>query len=179
MPKRSLRQSAPLTGRDEAIEAAISSLRRATGATFGRRRRAIAKRGMSPPQFFVIKMLAAGQASTTKQLAAVLGVTPANITGLIERLERDGFVARERDAKDRRVVRLTLTPKAQKGLSALGKAAHEAASKAFEGWTTKDIVRLQGMLERLAGDHPGWGGWGKGGFGPPWALRSGLKEGRR
>ncbi len=182
MPKTQRKAARPRDDRGEAIDAALASLRRAMGATFGRRRRAIADRGMSPPQFFVIKVLAAGQVSTPKDLAGALGVTPGNITGLIEKLERDGFVARERDAKDRRVVRLKLTAKAEKGLSALRTAAHAEAAKAFEGWSTKDIVRLQGFLERLGGDDPRcgpMGGWGKAGFGGPWAMGAPLREERR
>jgi MarR family 2-MHQ and catechol resistance regulon transcriptional repressor len=39
-------------------------------------------------------------------------VTRANITGLIDRMERDGLVVREADTKDRRVYRARLTAKA-------------------------------------------------------------------
>ena len=45
------------------------------------------------------------------EIAERLLVTGGNITGLIDRLERDGYVYRERDFDDRRVVRAKLTDK--------------------------------------------------------------------
>jgi DNA-binding MarR family transcriptional regulator len=44
-------------------------------------------------------------------LARRVGVSEKTTTGLIDRLERDGLVARERDARDRRVVHVRLTPR--------------------------------------------------------------------
>jgi MarR family 2-MHQ and catechol resistance regulon transcriptional repressor len=39
-------------------------------------------------------------------------VSRANITGLVDRLERDGLVVRVVDPKDRRVIRAQITPRA-------------------------------------------------------------------
>lgn len=152
------------------------------GATFGRMRFAVADRGVSPPQFFVLKILSSGRASTPKEVADALGVTPGNITGLIRKLERHGFVTRSRDAKDRRVVRLKVTAKARLGLEAVSKAARKAAGEAFDDWSLDEIVRLQAMLERLAGDYappdgPGrCGPWGGGPWGARWARHGGFRE---
>jgi DNA-binding MarR family transcriptional regulator len=44
------------------------------------------------------------------ELARRVWVTEKTVTGLVDRLERDGYLARERDATDRRVVRVRLTP---------------------------------------------------------------------
>lgn len=41
-----------------------------------------------------------------------LAVSKANMTGMVDRLERDGLVVREMDAKDRRIKRVRLTPHA-------------------------------------------------------------------
>lgn len=45
-----------------------------------------------------------GEPVTAGQLAEVTGLTTGAITGIIDRLEKAGFVRRERDAKDRRKV---------------------------------------------------------------------------
>lgn len=48
-------------------------------------------------------------ASTPAELAEAAGVTRATMTGLIDTLVRDGYVTREPDPKDRRMVTVTLT----------------------------------------------------------------------
>ena len=54
------------------------------------------------------------QTPTLGYIAKQLMVTPAVVTGIVDRLERRGFVRRTADAGDRRVVRLTLTESGRK-----------------------------------------------------------------
>jgi len=53
---------------------------------------------------------------TPAELAEAAGVTRATMTGLIDTLERDGFVTRESDPNDRRMMTVSLTPKAEQFL---------------------------------------------------------------
>ncbi|PAW65596.1 MAG: MarR family transcriptional regulator [Opitutia bacterium Tous-C1TDCM] len=53
---------------------------------------------------------------TPAELAEAAGVTRATMTGLIDTLERDGFVRREPDPSDRRMLLVQLTAKADKFL---------------------------------------------------------------
>lgn len=53
---------------------------------------------------------------TPAELAEAAGVTRATMTGLIDTLERDGFVTRESDPHDRRMMTVRLTPKAEQFL---------------------------------------------------------------
>ncbi|MBW4698564.1 MAG: MarR family transcriptional regulator [Aphanocapsa lilacina HA4352-LM1] len=46
------------------------------------------------------------------EIGECLAVTKANMTGMVDRLERDGLVVRESDPTDRRIKRVRLTPKA-------------------------------------------------------------------
>ncbi len=50
---------------------------------------------------------------TPAELAEAAGVTRATMTGLIDTLERDGYVTREPDPRDRRMMSVRLTPKAE------------------------------------------------------------------
>ena len=122
---------------------------------WSRVRKVAQERGASPPQVWVIKILKERGGATSKELAEVMCVTPANITGLVAKLERHGFVTRTRDRKDRRVVRLEATPKAVKGLEAMQKAALASATQTFASWSTADILALKTMLDRVAKDAPG------------------------
>jgi DNA-binding MarR family transcriptional regulator len=51
---------------------------------------------------------------TPAELADAAGVTRATMTGLIDTLERDGLAKRVRDANDRRMMSVNLTPKGRK-----------------------------------------------------------------
>lgn len=53
---------------------------------------------------------------TPAELAEAASVTRATMTGLIDTLERDGFVVRESDPQDRRMMSVRLTPKAEQFL---------------------------------------------------------------
>ncbi|WP_227979431.1 MarR family winged helix-turn-helix transcriptional regulator [Nocardia spumae] len=51
------------------------------------------------------------------ELATMLGCDKTNVTGMVDRLERRGFVAREPDSEDRRITRAVLT---EEGLALRG-----------------------------------------------------------
>ncbi|RXK55534.1 MarR family transcriptional regulator [Oleiharenicola lentus] len=58
-----------------------------------------------------------GGPRTPAELAEAAGVTRATMTGLIDTLERDGFVKREPDPDDRRMMSVRLTPKGDRFLN--------------------------------------------------------------
>ena len=62
------------------------------------------------PQLVVLKELAGGQLRMT-DLAHSLNVTTAAMTGIIDRLVRDGYVRRETDDADRRIIKVRATTK--------------------------------------------------------------------
>ncbi|MEV0429584.1 MarR family winged helix-turn-helix transcriptional regulator [Micromonospora sp. NPDC050495] len=58
----------------------------------------------------LLVLLRAGD-SSHREMAERCFVRPATLTGIVDTLERDGFVTRQRDPNDRRSVQLTLTDK--------------------------------------------------------------------
>ncbi len=108
-----------------AVEAFLHLLR--TGdEVFGITERNLIHRGMSPGRFGVLMLLWRGAQTqdstatpaadcgvgprTPAGLADAAGVTRATMTGLIDTLERDGYVKREPDPHDRRMMLVSLTP---------------------------------------------------------------------
>jgi DNA-binding MarR family transcriptional regulator len=83
-----------------------------------------ARHGLSQGRFGVLMLLKKRSASapatggagplTPAELANAAGVTRATMTGLIDTLERDGLAKRVRDANDRRMMSVNLTPKGRK-----------------------------------------------------------------
>ncbi|MBX3418684.1 MAG: MarR family transcriptional regulator [Pirellulaceae bacterium] len=68
--------------------------------------------GLTPSQYNVLRILrGAGEALPSLEIASrLIQVVPA-ITGLIDRLEQQSLVERERSSEDRRVVKVALTKK--------------------------------------------------------------------
>ena len=66
---------------------------------------AVASRiGLSATEFEAMDIITRYQPLTAGRLADYCGLTTGAITGLVDRLERAGFVKRERDSQDRRRV---------------------------------------------------------------------------
>ena len=87
----------------------------------------LTEHGISPGRFGVLMLLWGDcqdpepntHGRTPAELADQSNVTRATMTGLIDTLERDGFVKRTADTADRRMMRVALTRKAEKFLERL------------------------------------------------------------
>lgn len=71
--------------------------------------------GLTLPQFDVLAQLdRRPEGMTPKQLTRELLVTAGNVTGIVERLVGQGLVARQPVPRDRRTVRIVLTPEGRR-----------------------------------------------------------------
>ena len=71
--------------------------------------RELAPGNVSFPQFFLLGALCHTQALTMSQIAARMRHTTAAATGLVDRLEKIGYVERSHSSDDRRKVLVTIT----------------------------------------------------------------------
>jgi DNA-binding MarR family transcriptional regulator len=80
--------------------------------------RYLATHGISPGRFAVMLLLGIEEAIVRKpsELAEMTGVTRATMTGLLDTLERDGYVQRTLDREDRRSMRVESTAKCREAL---------------------------------------------------------------
>lgn len=100
-------------GREERarLAMAFAAAVRRTGAIMNFMAQAAADRiGVNATDLACLNILSFAGQMTAGELARETGLTTASITGVVDRLEQAGFVARQRDATDRRrvVVRLNL-----------------------------------------------------------------------
>lgn len=71
--------------------------------------RIIGKHGLSPVGFFLLRLLIVEDGLRPGEVAKRLAVTPATVTSVVDTLERNGHVRRERSYRDRRGVMLRIT----------------------------------------------------------------------
>jgi len=70
---------------------------------------AVARFELSPPQAKALHYLVHAGPVPMRELASSLGCDASNVTGIVDRLERRGYVERRPDERDRRVRTLVLT----------------------------------------------------------------------
>ncbi|HDS31186.1 MAG TPA: MarR family transcriptional regulator [Firmicutes bacterium] len=87
-------------------------------------------------------------------IGAHLDVTKGNVTGLIDRMERDELTKRKGDTTDRRVVLASITPRGKKVLNEIKPIRDEITKRIFQGFSAKDkkefVAYLDRLVERLA-----------------------------
>lgn len=111
------------------------------------RRRLRREFGATLPQFDLLSQLYREvEGLRLGELSKRTMVTNGNITGLVERLETDGLVLRERLPDDRRVTVACLTEK--------GRKTFEAMADAHEGWLRDmmadvDPIVISGLLTHV------------------------------
>jgi len=100
-----------------ALDAYIKLMRAADSVTA--RAHAGLPKGLTLAQFGVLEALLHRGPLCQSELAAKVLKSAGNLTLVVDNLERDGHVARERDPKDRRYVTVRLTPKGKKFIAEL------------------------------------------------------------
>lgn len=90
---------------------------------------------------------------TPAELADAARVTRATMTGLIDTLERDGYVKREPDLNDRRMMSVRLTPQGEKFLLEFLPIHFKAIATLMDTLSEaerKTLVRLLGKIQQQA-----------------------------
>ncbi|MEM7610714.1 MAG: MarR family transcriptional regulator [Pseudomonadota bacterium] len=87
----------------------ISALRRIMRATDMQSQKLLRQSGLTVPQLLLMQAIAREGHPSTSALAKHIVVSQATVTRIIDRLERDGLVRREKSSTDKRVVNISLT----------------------------------------------------------------------
>ena len=100
--------------RDLAISEIMQSLRRIFKTIQVYSQEVSQKFGITGPQLWTLKALSANGSLPLGQLSKMMYLHPSTITGVVDRLEKKGYVVRDRVHEDRRVVMVQLTPNGRK-----------------------------------------------------------------
>jgi len=94
---------------ESVIQDIVWSVRRLVRAVYLDSQKISKRYGLTEPQSAVLRNLFNNGPVSSADLSRTLFVTPSNITGIIDRLEKKQFVKRIRKEGDRRVALITLT----------------------------------------------------------------------
>ena len=106
--------------------------------------------GLTPPQYFVFNALYMGDGITLGELGGRVYLDSSTLTGIIDRMERSGFVERHINPDDRRSVLVYLTAKGKELAPQVVKFADELDARLREPFSAGEMETFEGILKRLA-----------------------------
>ena len=112
---------------------------------------------MTAAQYNVLTILAgAPDGLSQREIGDVLVVDRSNVTGLIDRLEKAGWVKRMDDPADRRVYRVMLTTAGRKRFDAVQPLYHSVVSQVTQELNPKQVRDALKVLQQLQAGAMAW-----------------------
>lgn len=137
------------TPRTAAAVRAYVKLMRASRAITARVEGRLTAAGITTTQLGVLEALLHLGPQTQRTLTDKVLTSPGNMTDLIDKLERRGFVSRCRVESDRRNVEVGLTDAGRAFIETLFPLHAGDIGEAMKGLTDAEIAILDGLLRRL------------------------------
>jgi DNA-binding MarR family transcriptional regulator len=138
------------TGQDEAISETMQSLRRIFKTIQDYSQEVSSAFGVTGPQLWALKTISETDGIALGELSKKMYLHPSTVTGVVDRLENKGYVVRDRDRKDRRVVKARLTPE---GTALAKKAPNPIQGKMIYGLRKlkkRDLDTIYASVRKLA-----------------------------
>jgi DNA-binding MarR family transcriptional regulator len=104
---------------------------------------------LSPRQFHLMGLLHDRGAMTQQELGTLMDVDPSILVTLLNPLEGDGYLSRERDPSDRRRHVVTLTRAGERQLDRAAQAQRDAENELLAGLTPSERSQLRLLLLAL------------------------------
>ena len=87
---------------------------------------------------------------TPSALARLAGIHPATMTGILDRLERGGWIVRDRDQADRRSVTIRIVKERSADVYRLYRGMNGAIDSICAGYTAEELDVIADFLHRCA-----------------------------
>lgn len=113
----------------------------------------LAPLGLTHGQFFMLVALFEEDGALPSRLAEKTALDRPTTTGLLDRLERDGWVERRLDPSDRRTLRVHLTPRALEDRPKILSIFEDINGQFPQRFTIKEWEVFQDLLSRLEQDE--------------------------
>lgn len=111
------------------------------------------RRGISVPVWRVLASLVGSPGETVTGLAEVCLLQQPTMTKLLDRMVRDGLVKRTQDSRDRRVVRVGLTPRGDTIIEELIALARQHEADVLARHPEAEALAIKNLLRAILGRH--------------------------
>jgi len=118
----------------------------------------LAKEGITMGQFWAIRTVSSLRTASLSTAARYLGLSSPALCSSVDQLEKAGLVRRQRSARDRRKVELSLTPRGRQVQTRVWREIARVMGEAGQGLDAEDVaaaVRVfREVARRLESDVP-------------------------
>jgi MarR family transcriptional regulator, organic hydroperoxide resistance regulator len=135
--------------RNVAISETIQSLRRIFKSIQDYSQEVTQEFGITGPQLWALKTISADGSLSLGELSNKMYLHPSTVTGVVDRLEKKGYVVRDRGQEDRRVIEVKLTPK---GKEVVKKSPNPVQGKMIYGLRKMkpgELKKIHDSVEKL------------------------------
>jgi MarR family transcriptional regulator, lower aerobic nicotinate degradation pathway regulator len=112
-------------------------------------KRHLAVYGLTPVQQLVLAGLWHEEGTSAGDLGKRLGLDPATLSGILDRMSERGWVVKQTDPEDKRVLRITLTDAARDLKPKLLEARDKANEEILKNLSLEEKVLLKRLLKDL------------------------------
>ena len=137
------------TARERRALNAYIKLSRCTETVDARLKLRLAERGLSVPQLAVLEALLHLGPMSQRELGERMLRTGGSVTSMVDKLEQRGWVVRQRDEDDRRVVHLHLTPEGRRLIARIFPLHAAAVAETFGALTANEQRELARLCKKL------------------------------
>jgi DNA-binding MarR family transcriptional regulator len=110
---------------------------------------ALKDEGITSQQMGIVLSMSRGAASTPLELSKLLGIDTGLMTRMLDKLEKQGLLRRERSVEDRRVVNLHLTEKGAALGARIPDIAPPVLNARFRNFSKQEFEELHRLLNKL------------------------------
>ena len=101
------------------------------------------------PQGRILYILWQGDGIPISKLSKETGLAMTTLTGMLDRMETQGLVRRDRGDADRRKILIYLTEKAKALKSAYDEVTKEISDIYYKGFSEEEVRQLEAYLKRI------------------------------
>jgi DNA-binding MarR family transcriptional regulator len=132
------------------LDQSVPYLMRQTSRLFMRLlERRIARHGITIGMWFFLRALWEEDNLTQAELSDRVGVVGATTVSAVERLEREGWIARRRSEIDKRAIHVSLTPAGRQLEAEIGHHAKDAADFGLQALGPEEVALLRTWLMKI------------------------------
>jgi DNA-binding MarR family transcriptional regulator len=134
----------------KSIKNIVWALRKIVSLIYHDSKKMVKVYGVTGPQTLVLKYVSSVEIPmSASKISKQINVTPANLTGIIDRLEEKGFVKRVKKEGDRRTQLIVITDSGKEFSNTLPDLIEEKLLKGLANYNTTEVFGIYSGLKQI------------------------------